>query len=390
MTAEEKLLLNVSNSPHIHYPDSTPGIMWRVVLALLPSLVWAVVVFGWCVLVPVLAAVLATLATEWLCQRWRGLPSSLGDGSAVVTGVLLAAVSPFNLPWWAAVLGGVFAIAVVKQAFGGLGHNIWNPALLARAFLQTSMPASMMSNEWPSLTSAGHWWKSLGSDFFSSLDSRLPALAEDGINALSSATPVYDGVNAVTGATVLEAMHSPVALAGIDAVGNTIYAEPLVFSPTWGEVWQTWLGVEGGALGEVSAILLLLGGAYLIWRRIITWDIPFFYLLSVALLGWLLPHPFRIGADTAYTAWFSGPWLMHLGGGGLFLGAFFMATDLVTSPLTRSGRIIFALGCGVMTVVIRLYGGYPEGVCYAILLMNTCVPLLDSWTRPRVFGTKRH
>ncbi len=397
MTVKGKYLFNVTSSPHIRQPDTTQGIMFTVCLALAPALVWSLLVFGWHALVPIVSCVVACMATEWLCQRWRGLKPTLDDGSALVTGLLLAAVCPSNLPWWAAALGGVFAIGVAKQAFGGLGHNIWNPALLARAFMQASMPSRMMSGEWPHLSLTGNWWRNLGYTLSGSFGDISAAIknAPDAVTKASmahvvdAATGVDVSVDVITSATVLERMHTPAAREIVDALGNVTYSVPHALSPSRSDVWLTWIGSEGGSLGEVSAILLILGGIYLIYKKIVPWEIPFFYLLVVALLGWILPQPYKIDGVYAYTAWFQGPWLMHLGAGGLMIGAFFMATDMVTSPITQKGRIIFAIGCGIMTVIIRLFGGYPEGVCYSILLMNTCVPLIDSLTRPRVFGARR-
>ncbi|MDR1613901.1 MAG: RnfABCDGE type electron transport complex subunit D [Planctomycetota bacterium] len=392
MSAEEKkLLFNVNNSPHIRDGDTTPRIMGLVCLALAPALAWALLAFGWYAIVPVFFSVAACVLTEWAIVAWRGLPRSIDDGSAVVTGLLLAAVCPPNLPWWAAVVGGVFAIGIGKQAFGGLGHNIWNPALLGRAFMQASMPDRMMSGEWPHLGLAGKWWNNifhyLGGSF-SEIAGRINSNPDAVTRAsMAGAVDAASGVDVMTGATLLDAMHVPAAGGIVDAAGNVAYHAPKALSPGWSSILYGWLGVEGGSLGEVSAVLLVIGGLYLLRKKVIPWDIPFFFILVAAVLGWAFPQPYKIGDAYAYTPWFQGPWLAHLGAGGLMLGAFFMATDMVTGPLTRKGRIIFACGCGVMTMVIRLFGGYPEGVCYAILLMNTCVPLIDSLTRPRVFGT---
>lgn len=393
MAAEEKFLFNVNNSPHVRDPDSTPRIMSAVCLALTPALLWALVVYGWRALVPIVSSVVACVVTEWLCQKWRGQRVTVDDGSAVVTGLLLAAVSPSNLPWWAAAVGGVFAIGVVKQAFGGLGHNIWNPALLARAFMQASMPDRMMSGEWPYLSLAGKWWNNFLYDLSGTFGG-ISAWVKSQPDAITRASggefiDPASGVDVVSAATMLEGMHSPSARAIVDAAGEITYFVPRALTPSWGAVLRTWFGVEGGSLGEVSAVLLILGGLYLIRRKIVPWDIPFFYILVVGVLGWILPQPYKAGDITMYTSWFQGPWLTHLGAGGLMLGAFFMATDMVTGPLMPKGRIIFAIGCGVMTIIIRLYGGYPEGVCYSILLMNTCVPLIDAFTKPRVFGTRK-
>jgi electron transport complex protein RnfD len=371
MSAEEKILFNINNSPHVRDGDSTSRIMFTVALTLVPALIWALFVFGWRALVPIVSATAACLIAESACCWWRGKPNSIGDGSALVTGLLLAAVSPANLPWWAAGIGGVFAICVGKQAFGGLGHNFWNPALLARAFMQVSMPNLMMSGEWPHMRVST--WKNLFVDFgggFAEVNERIKAVG----GAIAS------GVDAATGATALGRLQA----AASGAIGQT----PEVFRPGWAEIMHSWMGGVGGSLGEVSAVLLILGGYFLIQRKIISWDIPAFFLATVAVLAFALPHPYKVDDIYAYTGWFQGPWLLHLGSGGLMLGAFFMATDLVTSPITARGRRIFAVGCGCMTMLIRLFAGYPEGVCYAILFMNTCVPLIDNLTKPRMFGKR--
>ncbi len=391
MAEEEKILFNINNSPHVRHPDTTPGIMFRVCLALAPALVWAVLVFGYRALIPVIASVLACVAMESLCVWWKGQPNTIRDGSAVVTGLLLAAVCPPNLPWWAAALGGVFAMGIAKHIFGGLGHNIWNPALLARAFLQVSMPDRMMSGDWPHLGLGGNWAKNLTyslSGTFAQIADGIRGSVDVVTNATHSTLNV-DGIDLMTGATALAKMHTPSARVITDAAGAVTYVVPGALRPSWQAVFDTWLGNEGGSLGEVSAILLILGGIYLIHKKIVSWDIPVLFIGTVAVLGLALPHPYKAGDAWAYTSWFSGPWLVHVGGGGLMLGAFFMATDMVTKPLTTTGRRIFAVGCGAMTILIRLFAGYPEGVCYAILFMNTCVPFIDSVTKPAVFGKRK-
>lgn len=364
-----KPLFHINNSPHVRDNDSTSKIMFSVCAALAPSLIWGLLVMGAHALVPIVASVAACVITESCIISWRGKRSTIRDGSAVVTGLLLAAVSPPNLPWWAAALGGIFAMAIAKHPFGGLGHNIWNPALLARAFMQISMPDKMMSGEWPFTKAIGDVGTWLAGAF-----EPLNAAIKSGV------------VDAQTGATMMARMQ----VSGMDAVtGATSASVPPPMAFTSADIWRTWLGFEGGCIGEVSAILLLVGGLYLLWRKIITWEIPVMYLGSVAILGFVLPHPYLAQGSWMYTGWFQGPWLMHLGGGGVMLGAFFMATDMVTRPITRTGRMIFGLGCGVMTIIIRLFAGYPEGVCYSILFMNTMVPLIDNICRPTKFGAPK-
>ncbi len=269
MAEEEKILFNVNNSPHVRHPDTTGGIMFTVCLALVPALLWSVVVFGYRSLIPVLASVVACLATESFCVWWRGRPNTLGDGSALVTGLLLAAVCPPNLPWWGAALGGVFAMGIAKHIFGGLGHNIWNPALLARAFLQVSMPDRMMSGDWPHLGIGGDWAKNLTyslSGTFAQIAESIRG-ATDVVTTATSATVQAGGVDLVTGATVLARMHTPNAREIVDAAGVVSYVAPGALHPSWHSIFNTWLGAEGGSLGEVSAILLVLGGAYLIYKK---------------------------------------------------------------------------------------------------------------------------
>ncbi len=381
--AEEKILFNVNNSPHVRDPDSTSRIMFTVCAALTPALVWALLVFGWHVLVPIVSSVAACVVTESVLVWWRGRPNTVRDGSAVVTGLLLAAVCPPNLPWWSAALGGVFAIGIAKQAFGGLGHNVWNPALLARAFMQVSMPDRMMSGEWPHLGFAGKWWQNIVYDLggtFEQISARIKAVP-DVVTGASMSASIDRGVDVMTGATALSRMH----MTSADAAGGV----PEALAPVWADILYTWFGVEGGTIGEVSAILLVFGGLFLIYRKIVNWEIPVFFIGTVAVLGFVLPHPYKLDGAVVFTEWFQGPWLVHLGAGGLMLGAFFMATDMVTKPLTRNGHIAFGIGCGCVTMLIRLFAGYPEGVCYAILFMNTCVPLIDNLTRPKVFGVTK-
>ncbi len=341
--------LTVSAPPHLKTREDTAAIMWRVCLALVPAFAVGFYAFGWYALFVTALAVGACLATEAACQRLRSRPVTLYDGSAVVSGLLLAAVLPPNVPWYLPVAGGVFAMAVAKHAFGGLGTNIWNPALLARAFLGACFASWIFQGEWVRLADP---------------PDALPDVSQ---SVAGTAASFVENADVVTGATVL---------ADVQATARSPDA-----------IWNSLLGVEGGCIAEVSALALLVGGLYLLYKRIITWEIPVVYLASVGLLSWVLPQPLPGGAG--YTWWCTGPWLVHLMGGGLMIGAFFMATDMVTTPLTVKARVWFALGCGVLTVVIRLYAGYPEGVCYSILIMNTCVPLLDAWTRPVKFGASK-
>lgn len=294
--------------------------MWQVTLALVPAALAGVAFFGFHALAVIIVSMLAAMGAEALTRRMMRRPITLNDGSAALTGLLLALVIPPGVPLWMPALGAAFAVAIGKQVFGGLGYNPFNPALIGRAFLLASWPTLMTTWQWPA-------------------------------NSLSWAGNHLD---AVAGATAL-ALNKQEILAKL---GLEI---PLS---------QLFLGNVAGSLGETSALALLLGAAFLLFKGIIDWRIPTAYLGIVAVFAMLF------GQDPMF----------HLLTGGLLLGAFFMATDYVTTPVTPRGKIIFGLGCGLLTILIRKYGGYPEGVCYSILLMNAATPLIDRYTRPRRFG----
>ncbi len=313
----------VSVSPHIRDKETVPGIMWRVNLALLPAAAAGVYYFGWQALMIILVSVAAALTTEVVINKLRGKKQSLSDGSAFLSGLLLGMSLPPVVPLWIPALGSIFALAIVKHAFGGLGRNIFNPALAGRAFLSISWPLYMTT------------WKT------------------------------FVAIDGVTGATPLAVVREHGMEEILAAFGGRL---PLYQSLFWGRV--------GGSLGETSAFLLLLGGIYLLRKRIITWHIPLSFLGTVALFSWVF----------AGEGLFSGEPLFHLLAGGLVLGAFFMATDYVTSPLNGRGKLIFGIGAGIITCLIRFWGGPPEGVTYAILLMNAVAPLIDRHIRPRRFG----
>ena len=310
--------------------------MWRVAAVLLPAGVWGVYVFGPAALWVIALSVGTAVLTEALCQRVRGAPITLRDGSAVVTGLLLAYVLPSHgvvvdesgarltlLPAYVPIVGAFVAIAIAKHAFGGLGHNIWNPALVGRAFVHVAFAGRMNLSEWP-------WPR---------------------------------GVDGVTQATAL-AKEATVARYG---------------------VLELFTGWCPGCVGEVSALLLIVGGLYLIVWGCVDWRLCAGYIGTVLVLTWVLPT--RDVGTAAYAQWANNPFY-HVFAGGLMLGAFFMATDMVTSPLTRGGQLVFGIGCGVLTSLIRFYTGYPEGVCYSILLMNTVCPLIDRYMKPKVFGAE--
>ncbi len=321
----------VSSSPHAHSGASIRRIMLDVILALLPALAVAVWQFGWDALrlagVCVTTCVLAEAAARKAMARDLGI----GDLSAVVTGLLLAFYLPPSLPSWMAAVGSLFAIIVAKQLFGGIGYNPFNPALIGRVALLISFPVAM--------TTWSRW--------------TIPA-------------PI--GMDAVTTATPLGLVKTSLLTSG---------TLPFQFTPA--TALDLFIGRQNGCIGEVSGAALLLGALYLLGRRCLSWHIPGFYLLTVAVFAGIL----RV-ADPAHNL----PPLFHLLSGGLMLGALFMATDMVTSPVTRRGMAVFGIGCGLLTMIIRKWGGYPEGVSFAILLMNAVTPLINRATRPRVFGAR--
>jgi electron transport complex protein RnfD len=325
----------VSVSPHLKADITTARIMWTVVACLMPPLILSVFVFGFQTLIITAVSVIGCVATEAISQKLLGRPITVKDGSAVITGLLLAYVIPPGVPLWMPVFGAVMAIFVTKIIMGGLGHNIFNPALIGRAFLVATYPVAM-TTAWLAPIRDGAIFRHMGA----------------GVDAVSSATPLYV-LKHYGMAAVLEQFGSRASL----------YTDFFV-------------GLMPGCIGETSALLLLLGGLYLIYKRYITWHIPVSVMASTGVLTWLF------GGERL----FSGDPLMAVLSGGLMLGAFFMATDYVTSPNQRSGQIAYGIGIGALTVLIRLKGGYPEGVCYAILLMNPLTPAIDQLFKPKRFS----
>ncbi|MBU1006050.1 MAG: RnfABCDGE type electron transport complex subunit D [Candidatus Omnitrophica bacterium] len=306
----------VSPAPHIRSGLSTRAIMYLVILALLPSGVAGIYIYGFSSLRVILISMISCVVFEAAFLKLRNRDPKIAlDGSALLTGLLLAYNLPPEMPFWLPVVGGAVSIILAKQIFGGLGHNIFNPALVGRVFLQISWPVYMTT------------WKN-------------PRWAVD---AVSTATPL-----AKEGAPLFNYM-------------------------------DLFLGNHGGCIGEVCILALAVGAVFLLVMKIISWHIPFTFIGTVMLLTWIF------GGDSM----FSGDFTFHLLSGGLVLGAFFMATDYVTRPLTKKGKIIFGIGCGIMTVVIRLRGSYPEGVSYAILFMNAVVPLIDRYTKTRKYGLQK-
>ena len=304
-------MLHVSSSPHVRDKVTTKNLMFDVVIALIPATAWGVYQFGFYALAVVIATVAACVASEYVWEKGMNKPITIADGSAVVTGMILALNMPPEIPIWMPMLGGVFAIIVVKQLFGGLGQNFMNPALAARCFLLISFAGSM--------------------------------------NNFTSAKLGFDSIS---GATPLAAMRagSPVDLAAM-VVGRI-----------------------PGTIGEVSVIALLIGGLYMIVRKVISPRIPLIYIGTVAVFVFVFG-----GFDLTYT-------VNQICAGGLIFGAFFMATDYVTSPITKKGQVVFGILLGLLTGIFRLWGGSPEGVSYAIILSNLCMPMIEKMTLPKAFG----
>jgi electron transport complex protein RnfD len=344
-------LYTVSSSPHVRQDVSISNIMWTVVIALLPALGGAVYFFGLRALWITLLAVAAAVLTEAFMQKFFSRPVSIADGSAVITGMLVAFNVPPDVPLWIAPVGSVFGIAIAKHLFGGLGYNIMNPALAGRAFLLASWPVYMTTR----------WRKPTGGT--------ISGIPEHMSEAITEATPL----NLIKQArqTITAADTTPDQIAQAKETVERLYDLASIKNILFGNV--------GGCIGETSIVLLLIGAVILLVFKFIDWKIPFSYIATVGVLGWIFS-----GTEGLFT----GHWIFQVVSGGLILGAFFMATDMVTSPVTKSGRWIFGIGCGILTVLIRTKGGYPEGVSYSILLMNLTVPLLDR-IRPRKFGERK-
>jgi len=312
---KDKLIVSVS--PHLHKDESVSKIMWMVIISLIPAGAASVFIFGLSALWIIILGIVSALATEGILQIITKRKVTLLDGSAIITGILLAYNLPPHVPFWLPIIGSIFSIAIGKQVFGGLGQNIFNPALVGRVFLMASWPKYMTN-----------FTKPLSFD------------------AVTSATPL------------------------------ALLKEGKVFEKL--SYLDLFLGKRGGCIGEVCILALLIGALFLFLRGYISWHIPVTYVTTVAIFTYTFGQK----------GIFSGDWLFHILSGGLILGAFFMATDYVTSPLTRKGQIIFGIGCGVITAIIRLWGGYPEGVSYAILMMNAATPIIDRYTKTRVYGAK--
>lgn len=322
-------LLTISGSPHVHSGETTKKIMFGVVVALIPAMLISFYYFGLNAIIITLVSVAACLLFEWLIQKFilKG-KTTISDGSAIITGILLAFNVPSNLPIWMLMVGALVAIGVAKMSYGGLGKNIFNPALIGRVFLLISFPVDMTT------------WPKPGVNFV--------------VDGLTGPTPLGIVKEGLKQGHAIDQMQSQLPH----------YADML-------------FGQMGGSLGEVSAIALILGGLFMLIRKIITWHIPVAFIgtafIFASILWMIDPTQF---VNPAF----------HLVTGGLMLGAIFMATDMVTSPMSKAGQIVFGIGCGLLTILIRVWGSYPEGVSFAILLMNAFTPLINKGFKPKTFG----
>lgn len=318
----------ISGSPHIHGGESTKKIMYSVIIAMMPAFLFSIYYFGLDAVRVTLVSVAACVLTEWLIQKYliKG-ECTISDGSAIITGMLLAFNLPSNIPTWMILIGSVVAIGIGKMSFGGLGNNPFNPALVGRVFMLISFPVAMTS--WP------------------------------------AAQPIFSNAltDAITGPTLLGYVK--------EGLSKGVSAEELV---AYNNIKDF---IYSGSLGEIGSIAIIIGGIFLIFRKVIDWQTPVIIIATVAVISavcWLIDptqfvHP-----------------MIHVFGGGLMLGAFFMATDMATSPMTMSGKIIFAIGIGALTIIIRIWGAYPEGMSFAILIMNAFVPLINKVCKPKRFG----
>lgn len=419
--AEPEVQFLAAASPHIRDRDDIPRIMWTVVIALVPALLAACYFFQWPAIRTVLIALVTAVLTEAVIRKVTRRKVTVNDGSAVVTGLLVAFVTPSNAPWFIPLIESAFAIAVVKQAFGGLGQNVWNPALAARAFAVACF-ASVMTGGWldtppqptavpPVKARTANWVKIEDIP----LAQRTPEHGYSRVDETTGASPLSArkdylrklNTDSADRAARKEAATTPagaydlsrLSQAEKDELKRTLGTTPRdtidkVRAANRTPLFDLLIGARVGCVGETSALALLIGGVILLATGVIRWHITLSFIATVAFLGWLLPLPaWAYDPDkqllTRGIVWCAGQPLFEILTGGVLLGAIFMATDPVTSPITRTGRLIFGFGCGLLTVIIRKYGGYPEGVCYSILLINSTVPLIDANTRPRVYGKKK-
>lgn len=323
-------LLTVSPSPHVHSSDTTQKIMLRVIYAMIPAMAWGVYMFGLDAIRIGLLSVIFCMGVEWVIQKYlMKQKPTLTDGSALLTGVLLAFNVPADLPWWILLIGAIAAMGIGKLSFGGLGSNIFNPALVGRVFLLISFPVQMTS--WPATRQ----------------------MVVDGISAATPLALIKEGITNGTPVAQIEGLPDLSSLA---------------------------IGFNHGSMGEISALVLLLGGLYMIWKKVISWHTPVSIILTVVLVAglfWLINPEMYVNP------------VYHILTGGLMLGAVFMATDMVTSPMTGKGQIIYGVGIGLITISIRMFGAYPEGISFAILIMNAFVPLINLYVKPKRFGGQK-
>ena len=323
-------ILTISPSPHIHQESSVSKIMQSVIIALIPALIWSFFVFGLPAVLTTLVSVIACVGFEWLIKKYLlKVNPSVSDGSAVLTGILLAMNLPASLPLWIVIIGALIAIGVAKMSFGGLGNNPFNPALVGRVFLLISFPVQMTT--WP-------------------------------IN--------NNAVDATTGAT-------PLALIKAGLKSGTPVSDIMKELPTYSDLF---IGNIGGSLGEISVVLLLIGFIFMLFKKVISWHIPVSVIGSIFIFTGIL---WLINPDQNINP------VYHILTGGVMLGAIFMATDMVTSPMSKLGQLIFGVGIGVITVCIRVWGAYPEGISFAILIMNAFTPLINKFVKPKLFGGKQ-
>lgn len=320
-------LLTVSPSPHVHSSESTQKIMLRVVYAMIPAMIWGIYMFGLDAVRVGLISILSCLAIEFLIQKYiMKVKPSITDGSALITGVLLAFNVPVSLPWWIIIIGAIAAMGVGKLSFGGLGSNVFNPALVGRVFLLISFPVQMTS------------W---------------PATRMMNVDTVSAATPL---------AVIKEGIKNGIPVSQLEGLPD---------------LSDMAIGFNNGSMGEISAILLIIGGLYMLWKKVITWQTPVSIILTVIVVSgifWLINPEMYVNP------------VYHVITGGLMLGAIFMATDMVTSPMTGKGQLIYGVGIGLITISIRMFGAYPEGISFAILIMNAFVPLINMYVKPKRFG----
>lgn len=322
----QESMFTVSTSPHVRCEETTSKIMWNVNIALAPAAIFSIFYFGLAALVNIAVGLISAVAFEYLLQKFLKKKITAFDGSAAITGILLAMSLPPSLPPYMIVIGSFIAIVVAKQSMGGLGFNIFNPAHIGRAALMVSWPVAMTT--WTKITTS---------------------------------------VDVVTSATPLNILKQQGYEKLVETFGGNFELYKAMF-----------LGTRNGSLGETSTVLLLIGGIYLIYKGYINWHVPVFMIGTVGIITWIFGP----------AGLFTGDPVFHMMAGGLVIGAFFMATDMVTIPITTKGQIIFAVGAGAITALIRLKGGYPEGVCYSILLMNAVTPLIDRFVKPKMFGAR--